>query len=314
MTIKFHAPHPWGEIKKNAIDKKCFVAVPFLGRNAATYLPIGKGSVLITRCNEQSIKAGQVDPSEVLKFIRRGVIVHNYSTLHAKVYVLGRKLFVGSANVSKSSQGLSEACIETNDPKMIAQAKKYIESLSSDLVTEEQVRRFIKLYPGENNWSFGTVTKSNKVTDTKSRGAVWITSVYNGKWDDESELLDRDFFKVVKTKIADPTVSKLNRIEYDEKPPFRKNQTLIIRWSKGRGFAFECPAKIVEIIKVLDTGKYIVYLDQPKNAKNISSTEVNKLFNGKIRNFCFSSQHQFKEIKSEKIAKEFVQMWSHFRV
>ena len=314
MTIKFHAPHPWGEIKKNAIDKKCFVAVPFLGKNAATYLPIGKGNVLITRCNEQSIKAGQVDPSEVLKFIRRGVIVHNYSTLHAKVYVLGGKLFVGSANVSKSSQGLSESCIETNDPKMIAQAKKYIESLSSDLVTEEQVRRFIKLYPGENNWSFGTVTKSNKVTDTKSRGAVWITSVNTNEWDDESTLLDNDFSKVMKTKISNPLKNKLEKIECDELPPFKKNQTVIKRWSKGRGFEFESPAKVIDIVKVLDTGKYLVYLDQAKYSKNISSTQVNKLFLGKTRNFFFPSNHSHKEIKSEKIAKEFVQMWSQFRV
>lgn len=85
MTLKFHAPHPWPQIKKYAAKQKSWVAVPFLGKGSAIDLPITEGSVLVTRFNRESIKAGQVNPSEVLKLINRGVQVYNYSSLHAKV-------------------------------------------------------------------------------------------------------------------------------------------------------------------------------------------------------------------------------------
>ena len=50
---------------------------------------------------------------------------------------------MGSPNVSKTSQGLSEACIETTDLGLINDAKSYVKELCGDLITAEFAKSLI---------------------------------------------------------------------------------------------------------------------------------------------------------------------------
>src|SRR6266567_7372820 len=106
MATEFISARIWPRLRRLAKTRRRrgYVAVPFLGTGAAKRLPLKRGDVLITKFDLATVRAGQVNPSEVVAFIKRGVEVHSVANLHAKVYVFGRVAFVGSANVSASSE------------------------------------------------------------------------------------------------------------------------------------------------------------------------------------------------------------------
>lgn len=122
-------------------------AVPFVGQGAVKRLPLGEGDTLIARVNMATVKAGMTDPSEILKYIRRGVSVHNVDNLHAKVFVLGATTIIGSANVSQSSEhGLIEAGIESRDKSLVAASRKFVISLRGDIIEPQHARNLKALY------------------------------------------------------------------------------------------------------------------------------------------------------------------------
>lgn len=144
MTIAFHAPNPWAEISKRVITRRrALVAVPYLGRNASTQLPLAHGSKLVTCLSEAAVAAGALDPRELLKYLQAGVDVYHQPNLHAKVYVLGKTAFVGSANLSMRSAGLVEACVRTTDTRIVEQARAFILGLCANPVTPTVVKAMI---------------------------------------------------------------------------------------------------------------------------------------------------------------------------
>jgi len=311
MTLKFHAPQPWSEIKSFAAKHKGWVAVPFLGKNSARYLPIPRGSILVTRFNRETIKAGQVDPSEILKFIKRGVQVYNYGSLHSKVYVLGARLFVGSSNVSKTSQSLSEACIETTDKALVEDARSYIKGLCGDLITAEFAKSLIPLYPKENIWFFGAPS-SNAKKKISNRSTVWIASVGNIDWDDEVVAADKKASVKAQKSISDKEKFKLDKTVWDSACKFSVGDMVSWRWFKGRGFEFECPVRIIHIENVKATGEKIIYAEKPKGARNISSSIVREKLT-RINSTILYPSHGVRKISSEKVAVDFLKIWAQFR-
>jgi hypothetical protein len=85
-------------------------------KGASNKLMLEAGDTLVTYMSLHSLQAGQVDPFEIEKFIKRGVKVFSKSCLYAKVYVLGDKVIACSANLSSSSErNLIESGILTDD-------------------------------------------------------------------------------------------------------------------------------------------------------------------------------------------------------
>jgi hypothetical protein len=104
-NIQFVAARTWAAIKRVARDKgRHWVTVPYVSPGAAKRLPLKSGDVLITRFDDAAIKAGQTDPTEIARYIRKGVEVHNEPWLHAKVYVSPKRAVICSANVSANSE------------------------------------------------------------------------------------------------------------------------------------------------------------------------------------------------------------------
>ena len=96
--------------------KSSQVAVAYLGKGASRLLPLKASSKLIVDLSENAVKAGQTSPQEILKLVLRGVNVSSVGNLHAKVFVIGNRAFIGSANASfHSAQTLVEAMIETTE-------------------------------------------------------------------------------------------------------------------------------------------------------------------------------------------------------
>lgn len=139
----------WKRLKDMAM--KCrgpaYVAVAFFARNAAKLLPLEEGSQLVVDASEKTVRAGLTHPNDLKQLLEVGVRIYSVANLHAKVFVFGRRAFVGSTNVSKwSEEVLIEAMIETGDRKAVVAARNFVRSCCLNELGPEELSRLQKLY------------------------------------------------------------------------------------------------------------------------------------------------------------------------
>ncbi len=141
----------WDEITKSTQKSKvrCHVAVAYMGQGGAELLPLISGSNIVVDASEGAVQSGQTDPKELLKLFKKGVNIFSHRKLHAKVYVLGTRLFIGSSNVSRhSANKLTEAAFSTTNKILVKQAKDFIIGLCSyeNALFEGEIHRLIGMY------------------------------------------------------------------------------------------------------------------------------------------------------------------------
>jgi hypothetical protein len=320
MTTKLLFPRPWDAIQPLASRQKAFVAVPFIGKCAAKLLPIPAGSVLVTRFSETAVRAGQVDPTEILKFLANGVKVYADNILHAKVYVFGRTCFIGSANVSNSSRNLVEACLQSTDPAIVRGARAMVEGLAGDLLTEEYVRSLIKLYPGER--PFGAVARSDSPSDDEletsdsmpsdGRSRVWLAPIADEDWEPEVIAVDKVASKDARG-VIDTSKHRLFKANWSIKPSFSIGDWIVTRYGGSRRtFEFAPPARVVSIHHVSRKGGYLVYGERPKDMRSRNAAAVARSL-GTIANEILYSGSDDRLIRKGQHARAVLQMWSAFR-
>lgn len=122
------------------------VAVAYFGKDGARMLPLKKGSILLVDASEKAVKSGQTCPAELLKLYYKGVQIFSKKWLHAKMFVVGNNLFIGSTNVSNMSTRLTEAIIKISDKKSVDKSKIFINSFCKIELGEDQLKRLQKLY------------------------------------------------------------------------------------------------------------------------------------------------------------------------
>lgn len=143
---------PWRRLTKlvKQSPDRCHVAVAYFGQAGSRLLPLQKGSVLMVDMSPGAVKSGQTCPSEIEKLLRRGVRIYSCPDLHAKLFVVGKRVLAGSTNASKSSETrLIESLLETDDADVLEQARKFIQKTHrtrGNLITPECVERMKKLY------------------------------------------------------------------------------------------------------------------------------------------------------------------------
>src|SRR5438034_685318 len=125
MSTAFVSKGIWPQLTKavRGSRQRCAVAVAYCGAGASRLLPLPKGSRLVVDASERSVASGQTCPADLIKIVKHGVAVYSVPNLHAKVFVLGRAAYIGSANVSsRSASQLIEAVIRTTEPSAVRAA------------------------------------------------------------------------------------------------------------------------------------------------------------------------------------------------
>src|SRR4051812_11054218 len=149
MSTMFLSRDIWPQLTKAARGsrRRCAVAVAYFGKGASRLLPLAKGSRLVVDASERSVGSGQTCPADLTKLVKCGVIVYSVPNLHAKVFVLGRTAYIGSANVSKrSSEQLVEAVIRTSEGKTVRAARQFVHENCLHELTPTVLKRLAKLY------------------------------------------------------------------------------------------------------------------------------------------------------------------------
>lgn len=118
--------------------KSVRAAIAYFGQRGATLLPFRKGAQLVVDLSIPSVRAGQSDPREIEKLLRRGVEVFSRAHLHAKVVASDTETLVGSANASgRAAHLLDEAAILTSDPASVRRTREFVASLCNEPVRRE---------------------------------------------------------------------------------------------------------------------------------------------------------------------------------
>jgi hypothetical protein len=95
----------------------------------------------------QAVKHGLTDPREIRRLLQRGVRVFTRSNLHAKFFICGRALLVGSTNISRNSQCvLEEAASLTTDGSALRRAIDFFHALCTEPVRPEYLKICLKNY------------------------------------------------------------------------------------------------------------------------------------------------------------------------
>ena len=144
---------PWPAIT-SAVDSangRVRAAIAYFGTDSYELLPLKEGDTLVCDVSEGAVKSGSTNPTALKKFVKRGVDVWSFESLHAKVVVLPKRAFVGSANASRnSSERLFEAVIETTDTDEIRDLRAFVNNLCVkpiDLTELERLEKFVPKRP-----------------------------------------------------------------------------------------------------------------------------------------------------------------------
>jgi hypothetical protein len=187
------------QIKKQ--PTRCKVAVAYFGKGAAKLLPLKRGSTVIVDMGRGAVGSGQTKPQEILKLVNKGVDVHSAQNLHAKVFVVGNRAFIGSTNVSnRSASGLIEASLETGNRMVVASCREFINSLRGEFITPKYAKRMQKFYKPP---KFGTPTSpsSKRKSPTPRHSPLWVVPLVRQDWDDKDYEEEKQGMPYAKRKL-----------------------------------------------------------------------------------------------------------------
>ena len=141
---------PWPAITSavSGANGRVRAAIAYFGANSHELLPLKEGDTLVCDVSERAVKNGSTNPMALKTFLEQGVDVWSYEGLHAKVVVLPRRAFVGSANASRnSSERLFEAVIETTDTDEIRDLRAFVNDLCVKPIDLKELTRLKPLIP-----------------------------------------------------------------------------------------------------------------------------------------------------------------------
>lgn len=213
----------WKRLKQLCLAaKRRYVAVAYLGHDAISHLPLDTGDYLVVDMSDQSVKTGRTDPHEILRYLDRGVRVYSVENLHAKVFILGPHVIVGSSNVSAHSREvLVEAAVESTDPALRSEALTWLKSVAVAPVTPELAKMKQKLYVPP-KWT--APSKSKRVTPTFSR--LWIVNTHSSRCTDEEEQILDHHAKSVKRLLPDKERYEVESVRYSVRSRFAQKARL----------------------------------------------------------------------------------------
>jgi len=308
MAITLITKNIWSTITKAAkLSKtKSMVAVAYFGQQGSSMLPLKKGSTLLIDASEKAVKSGQTCPEELLKLYYNGVHIYSLENLHAKLFVIGKELFIGSTNVSgNSSKLLQEAIVKTNDKQAIEDAKNFIESHTSKIeMGEEQLTRLQKLYCPPKFTGVKLQSQKRKSTSIISSSFI-VYKLENVTWTEkENEEADKGR-EIAKSNRINKSRHKLDEFKWVGNLVAKKGDTILQIIDEGNKVYVSPPGTLIHMRKWYNGKKTtnFCYVEIPnKRRKNINV--LKKQFNAKTFNLINRNGR-----KNKSLAEDLISLW-----
>ena len=189
------------------------MAAPYLGKGAAELLALARGDVLLCALSEANCLSGSVCPHEVQVLQNRGVRVFIREDLHAKVYLLGTRAIVASANLSEHSRdSLDEAALHTSDKQVIREIKEWFDQRMGEPVTPEWLTHCKQVYrpPKRTEQSRSKITGKLRVVGRR----VWLVGTSPMEFPESESSLVRIGTQAAKAKLRNMRSYEVNSIRF----------------------------------------------------------------------------------------------------
>ena len=270
MTTAFLSRDIWPQLTKAARGsrQRCAVAVAYFGNGASRLLPLAKGSRLVVDASERSVASGQTCPTDLIKLVERGVAIYSVPNLHAKVFVLGRTAYIGSANVSsRSASQLVEAVIRTAERSTVRAAREFVQQHCLHQLTPTVLKRLAKLYrppvvPG------GKRGKPRQAMTSKrpSLPRLLLAQLHLEDWSERDQALHDAGMLVAKKRQEHPRSFELESFRYTGKCPYSRVDLVIQITDEGSAGVLVTPPGNVRFVRTRRDGNRLVsfvYLERP---------------------------------------------------
>ncbi|MCZ7637669.1 MAG: phospholipase D family protein [Verrucomicrobia bacterium] len=281
MNTKFIGEGVWRQLRHEVRGARlpCHVAVAYFGRGASKLLPLKRGSRLVVDASDGAVRSGQTCPKDLKVLIDRGVSVFSVPNLHAKVYVFGRRAFVGSANASAHSRDdLVEAMLFTTDAGAVADTREFVKKLSGQRLTPEIVKRLARLYrpprfPG------GRKTRGRPPRVVRAKlPRVLLAQLALEDWSDADQAAHDAGENVARRRRQHPRSYELDSFRWPGPCPYRVGDVVVQVTDEGRGQTLVTPpGNVVHTRKSPRSRGRVtfVYLERPaqyrrRHVKNVA--------------------------------------------
>ena len=271
MATKFFGDaKPWIRITKRVHKTKGRVvaAIAYVAKDAPDLLPLKEGDILVCDAEDASIKAGRTSAEALWKYHKRKVTIYKHRGLHAKVIVLPRAAFVGSANASITSRDArDEAILETTESGAVQDARDFVLAKASGSAEAFRLGRIelqallkIVVTP---TWQGTDKRKPAELPDRVGRLLVEFMTL-QGYTKSTEEIIKQDRPKVrSRTSKMGPGLDlKANEWWAEDAGRLKKGDWILRVNENGR---VDAPAQVVEI-KPSTKRWSVVWLASPKSA------------------------------------------------
>ena len=270
MSTTFITQDIWPQLTKAVRNSRqsCVVAVAYFGAGASRLLPLQKGSHLVVDASERAVASGQTCPADLSKLMKRGVKIFSIPNLHAKVFVLGRAAYIGSANVSnRSASQLIEAIIHTTEPSAVRAARQFVQEHCLHELTPAVLKQLAKLYrppivPGGKPGK-----KTIKATSSQPvLPKLLLAQLTLEDWSEHDQAHHDAELPVAKKRCQHPRSYKLDSFRHTGKCPYQNGDVVVQVTDEGGGRVLVAPPGTVLHVDTEPNGNRqvtFVYLERP---------------------------------------------------
>ena len=309
MSTEFLGRNIWPQLTKavRASRQPSQVAVAYFSQGASKMLPLCEGSRLVVDASERSVASGLTCPKDLMNLVKAGVSVYTVPNLHAKVFVVGGKAYVGSANVSThSAEQLIEAVLITSEPTAVSAARDFVSELCLHELTPANLEKLDALYrppsiPGGKPSGKVAVVSSKR----PSLPRLFLTKLRLQTWSDQDNALQEAARPIARKRQKHPDTFVLECFRYAGKCPFEPGDVVIQVTLQHDGRTLVSSPGEVVYLKTRESTREIpgkergkvsfVYLERPAKRRREASAlarslrcPVDKLRGGLVRNADFA--------------------------
>lgn len=270
-TRFFGDAKPWVRITKRVEETKGRVvaAIAYVAKDAPDLLPLKEGDILVCDAEDASIKVGRTSAEALWKYHKRGVTIYKHRGLHAKVVVLPRAAFVGSANASFTSRhARDEAILETTEAGAVQDARDFVLAKASGSaeafrLDKPQLQALRDIEPDPHRWEGSD--KREPVDLPERVGRLLVQAMTRGEYAKASEKIikdDRRKVRAVVSKVGPGLELDAQEWWTEDAEKLKKGDWILGVNENGR---VDAPAQVLEI-KPSTTRRSVLWLASPKSA------------------------------------------------
>jgi hypothetical protein len=293
MSMELVTGKVWARLSRISKERSqtACIAVAYFGKGAAKLLSLKKGSQLVVNASDETVKAGQTCPADLIRLQRRGVRIFNYEHLHAKIYVFGRIAAIGSANASRNSANvLTEAAVVTTERELVSAAKAFVQSIAKNEMGPDELRRLQKLYREPKRPSATLKQKARQAKSALPSIRV-VNLVSDQDWSEKDWQEQEAGEKIAEKRRQFKRSWKLNYFRWSGKTSFERRQKIMMITREDSGKRLVDPPSTVLYVRPYITKRghaayvYVEHQDRRRRqlravAKAIGKGGVKRLLKG----------------------------------